>query len=71
MAKDPKTVVAAFLRYSRFAYGAALLACLCLPRFVAAEISAVPDASIKYEYNSNIFAVPAGDALLVSQGDLT
>jgi hypothetical protein len=42
-----------------------------LPGFAAAEISAVPRASVKYEYNSNIFAVPAGDPLLVAQGDLT
>src|SRR5882757_2146047 len=36
-----------------------------------AEIKAVPQASIDYEHNSNIFAVPAGDPLLVAQGDLT
>jgi hypothetical protein len=36
-----------------------------------AEIKAVPEASIDYEHNSNIFAVPAGDPLLVAQGDLT
>jgi hypothetical protein len=36
-----------------------------------AEIKAVPEASIDYEHNSNIFAVSAGDPLLVASGDLT
>jgi len=36
-----------------------------------AEIKAVPEASIDFQHNSNIFAVPAGDPLLIAQGDLT
>ena len=35
-----------------------------------AETTVVPQASIKYEYNSNVFEVPPGDPLLVAQGDL-
>jgi hypothetical protein len=37
----------------------------------SAEVKAVAQASVDYEHNSNIFAVPAGDPLLVAQGDLT
>jgi len=55
----------------RLACCAAVAACVIWPRLAAAEVSVVPQGSIKYEYNSNIFAVPAGDPLLVAQGDLT
>jgi hypothetical protein len=41
-----------------------------LPRAAHAEIKFIPQASIDYEHNSNIFAVPAGDEVLVEQGDL-
>jgi Putative beta-barrel porin 2 len=44
--------------------------CLALPGAAQAEIKFIPQASIDYEHNSNIFAVPAGDEVLVQQGDL-
>ncbi len=43
---------------------------LAWPGAARAELKAVPQASIDYEYNTNIFAVPAGDQVLVQQGDL-
>lgn len=43
---------------------------LAWPGAARAELKAVPQASIDYEYNTNIFAVPAGDPVLVQQGDL-
>lgn len=59
-----------FLRLTRFAYRAGIVACVIWPGFADAEFAAVPEGSIRYEYNSNIFAVPPGDPLLVAQGDL-
>jgi hypothetical protein len=45
--------------------------CLALPGAAWAEIKFIPQASIDYEHNSNIFAVPANDEVLIEQGDLT
>lgn len=44
---------------------------LAWPGAARAELKFVPQASIDFEHNSNIFAVPAGDLVLVEQGDLT
>ena len=41
------------------------------PSVAAADFTAVPQGSIRYEHNSNIFAVSPGDPLLVAQGDST
>ena len=60
-----------FLRLTRSASCAAIAASIIWPSFAAAEFTAVPQGSIRYEYNSNIFAVPPDDPLLIAQGDLT
>jgi putative beta-barrel porin BBP2 len=60
-----------FSSISRLACCAAVAACVIWPRLAAAEVTVVPQGSIRYEHNSNIFAVPADAPLLVAQGDLT
>jgi hypothetical protein len=69
--KDVGYKVTDFLRLTRFACCAALAARVIWPSLALAQFTAVPQGSIRYEYNSNIFAVPPGDPLLVAQGDLT
>jgi hypothetical protein len=71
LAKDLGNTVVDSLAFTRLSLFAVIALCVIWPRLAAAQVSVVPQASVKYEYNSNIFAVPPGDPLLVAQGDLT
>jgi hypothetical protein len=71
LVKDLGSNVTDFLRLIRFACCAAIAARIVWPSLAAADFTAVPQGSIRYEYNSNIFAVPPDAPLLVAQGDLT
>jgi hypothetical protein len=71
LAEDAGFTVTHFLRLAAYSCCAAAAVSLMGLGVAGAEIKAVPQASIDYEHNSNIFAVPAGDPLLVAQGDLT
>lgn len=71
MAKDLGNTVVDFLAFTRLSRCAVIALCIIWPRLAAADVSVVPQGSVKYEYNSNIFAVPPNDPLLVAQGDLT
>jgi hypothetical protein len=71
LAEDVGSTVTDFLRLAGYSCCAAAAVSFIGLGVANAEIKAVPQASIDYEHNSNIFAVPAGDPLLVAQGDLT
>jgi hypothetical protein len=71
LAEDAGSTVTDFLRLAGYSCCAAAAVSFIGLGVANAEIKAVPEASIDYEHNSNIFAVPAGDPLLVAQGDLT
>jgi hypothetical protein len=71
LAEDARSTVTELLRLAGYKCCAVAAVSMMGLGMVRAEISAVPQASIDYEHNSNIFAVPAGDPLLVAQGDLT
>jgi hypothetical protein len=71
LAEDAGSTVTDFLRLVGYSCCAAAVVSFIGLGVANAEIKAVPEASIDYEHNSNIFAVPAGDPLLVAQGDLT
>jgi hypothetical protein len=71
LAEDAGSTVTDFLRLAGCACCAVAAVSFMGLGVASAEVKAVAQASVDYEHNSNIFAVPAGDPLLVAQGDLT